>query len=94
MKEATPRFPSGSKRDARALDQETSIQVGLSSLVPSVGSEGSSDPKELSSPSPTLTKGQKTNKERREKEASSNIFLGSQKRLDSFIKGHFPSPSN
>jgi hypothetical protein len=44
-------------------------------------------------PSPPLTRGRKTNKARREKEAASNISSGSQKKLDPFIKGKFSSPS-
>ena len=86
--------PLGSNRDARTLDHETSTQERLASLVPSSGSEGSSDPEDFSSPSPPLTRGRKTNKERREKEATSNIFLGSQKWLDPFIQGNFTSPPN
>ena len=70
---------SGSKRDLKELDHKTSAQEGLASLVPSSRSEGSSDPEDFSAPSPPLTKGRKTNKERREKEAASNIFSGSQK---------------
>jgi len=41
-------------------------------------------------PSPPLTRGRKTNKERREAEASANIFSGSQKTLAPFLKGKNP----
>ena len=79
----------GSKKDPIDLGGDSSAQVGLASLVPS--SEETSDSEEFSAPSPPLTRGRKTNKERREKEAASNISAGSQKKLDPFIKGH-PSP--
>ena len=76
----------GSKKDPIYLGGETSAQVGLASLVPS--SEETSNSENFSAPSPPLTRGRKTNKERREKEAASNISAGSQKKLDPFIKGH------
>ena len=76
----------GSKKDPIDLGGETSAQVGLASLVPST--EETSDSEDFSAPSPPLTRGRKTNKERREKEAASNISAGSQKKLDPFIKGH------
>ena len=95
MKQASPKLASsGSKRDLKELDHKTSAQAGLASLVPSSRSEGTSDYKDFLAPSPPLTRGQKTNKERREKEAASNICSGSQKRIDPFIKGHLPSLSN
>ena len=80
----------GSKKDPIDLGGETSAQVGLASLVPS--SEETSDSEGFSAPSPPLTRGCKTNKERREKEAASNISAGSQKKLDPFIKGHSSPP--
>ena len=80
----------GSKKDPIDLGGETSAQVGLASLVPS--SEEASDSEDFSAPSPPLTRGRKTNKERREKEAASKISVGSQKKLDPFIKGHSSSP--
>ena len=80
----------GSKKDPIDLGGETSAQVGLASLVPST--EETSDSEEFSAPSPPLTRGRKTNKERREKEAASNINAVSQKKLDPFIKGHSSLP--
>ena len=80
----------GSKKDPIDLGGETSAQVGLASLVPST--EEASDSEDFSAPSPPLTRGRKTNKERREKEAASNISVGSQKKLDPFIKGHSSLP--
>ena len=85
---------SGSKKDPKDLDYETSAHAGLASLVLSSRTEGTSDSKDFSAPSPPLTSGQKTKKERREKEAASNICLGSQKRIYPFIKGHLTSLSN
>ena len=83
MKEASPNpASSGSKKDPKDLDYDTSAHAGLASLVPSSGSEGTSDFEDFSAPSPPLTRGRKTNKERRENEAASNFSLGSQKRLD------------
>ena len=79
----------GSKKDPIDLGGETSAQ-GLASLVPS--SEDTADSEDFSSPSPPLTRGRKTYKERREKEAASNISAGSQKKLDPFIKGHSTPP--
>ena len=85
-KQASPKTASpGSKKDPRALIRETSAQAGPASLIPS--SEGTSDSENSSAPSPPLTRGRKTNKERREKEIASNISSGSQKKLDPFIKG-------
>jgi len=80
----------GSKKDPIDLDGESSAQVGLASLVPST--EEASDSEDFSAPSPPLTRGRKTNKERREKEAASNISAGYQKKLDPFIKGHSSPP--
>jgi hypothetical protein len=60
-------------------------------LVVSVSVE-TSEPDDNSVPSPPLTRGRKTNKARREKEAASNISLGSQKKLDPYIKGKFLFP--
>ena len=61
-----------SKRGPKELDHETSAQAGpgLASLVPSSGSEGISDYEDFSCPSPPLTGGRNTNKERREKESA------------------------
>ena len=70
---------SGSKKDPKALDYETSAHAGLASLVPSSGSEGTSDSEDFLAPSPPLTRGRKTNKEHRENEASSKKNSGSQK---------------
>ena len=80
----------GSKNDPIDLGGKTSAQVGLASLVPST--EETSYSEEFSAPSPPLTKGRKTNKECREKEAASNINSGSQRKLDPFIKGHSSPP--
>ena len=60
--------------------------------APSSGSGGTSEPEDNSVPSPPLTRGRKTNKARREKEAASNISLGSQKKLDPYIKGKTSVP--
>ena len=81
---------SGAKKDPNALVHETPAQARLASLVPS--SEGTFESEDFLAPSPPLTRGQKTNKERREKEAASNISSGSQKKLDPFIKGHSSPP--
>jgi hypothetical protein len=59
--------------------------------VPSSSSGGTFESEDNTIPSPPLTRGRKTNKERREKEATSNISLGSQKKLDPYIKGK-PTP--
>jgi hypothetical protein len=76
-------------KETRASDPEPSATAGL---VVSVSVE-TSEPEDNSAPSPPLTRGRKTNKARREKEAASNISLGSQKKLDPYIKGKFSSPS-
>jgi len=60
--------------------------------VTSSGSGGTSEPEDNSVPSPPLTRGRKTNKARREQEAASNISLGSQKKLDPYIKGKTSAP--
>jgi hypothetical protein len=73
---------------AKALVPEPSANADL---VVSVSVE-TSEPED-NVPSPPLTRGRKTNKARREKEAASNISLGSQKKLDPYIKGKFSSPS-
>ena len=87
LEAVSPKLASlGSKKDPIDLGGDSSAQVGLASLVPSI--EETSDSEEFSAPSPPLTRGRKTNKERREKEAASNISAGSQKKLDPFIKGH------
>ena len=80
----------GLKKDPIDLGGDSSAQVGLASLVPST--EETSDSEDFSAPSPPLTRGRKTNKEHREKEAASNISAGSQKKLDPFIKGHSSLP--
>ena len=78
VEQASPKpASSGSKKDPNALDHETSAHAGLASSVPSFESEGTSDSEDFSAPSPPLTKGRKTNKERRENEAASNISSGS-----------------
>jgi len=55
--------------------------------LPSSSSMGTPAIEATSAPSPPLTRGRKTNKARREKEATSNISLGSQKKLDPYLKG-------
>jgi len=59
---------------------------GACSASGSAGDSGSEP-----GPSPPLTRGRKTNKERREAEASKNIFLGSQKTMAPFLKGKPPA---
>jgi hypothetical protein len=76
-------------KETRASVPEPSASAGL---VVSVSVE-TSEPEDNSAPSPPLTRGRKTNKARREKEAASNISSGSQKKLDPYIKGKFSSPS-
>lgn len=94
-KAASPKLaPSGSKKETRNLDLETSSLARLAALVPTCGSKGNSDPEDFSAPYPPLIRGQKSKKEWREKEAASNIFWGCQSQLDPFIKGHFTSHSN
>jgi hypothetical protein len=61
--------------------------------VPSSGSVETFVSEDNSVPSPHLTQGRRTNKARREKEAASNISLGSQKKLDPFFKVKNSSPS-
>jgi hypothetical protein len=75
-------------KETRVSAPEPSASAGL---VVSVSVE-TSEPEDNSVPSPPLTRGRKTNKARREKEAASNITLGSQKKLDPYIKGKFSSP--
>ena len=90
-KQASPKPASlGSKKDPNTLVHETPAQERLASSVPS--SEGTSESEDFSARSPPLTRGRKTNKENREKEAASNINLGSQKKLDHFIKGYSSPP--
>jgi hypothetical protein len=76
-------------KDTRVSAPEPSASAGLDVSV----SVETSEPEDNSVPSPPLTRGRKTNKARREKEAASNISLGSQKKLDPYIKGKFSSPS-
>jgi hypothetical protein len=80
-------------KETRASVPEPSASAGLVVSVPSRGSVETSEPEDNSVPSPPLTRGRKTNKARREKEAASNISLGSQKKLDPYIKGKSSSPS-
>jgi hypothetical protein len=77
-------------RETRVSAPKPSASAGLAVSVPS---SGSVEPEDNSVPSPPLTRGRKTNKVRREKEAASNISLGSQKKLDPYIKGKISSPS-
>lgn len=79
-------------RETRASAPKPSAFAGLAVLVPSSGSVETSEPEDNLVPSPPLTRGRKTNKVRREKEAASNISLGSQKKLDPFIKGIISLP--
>jgi hypothetical protein len=92
LPESTPPN-SAAAREIRASDPEPSAHAGLVVTVPSSGSGGTSEPEDNSVPSPPLTRGRKTNKARREKEAASNISLGSQKKLDPYIKGKISAPS-
>jgi hypothetical protein len=80
-------------RETRASVPEPSTSAGLDVSVPSSGSVETSEPEDNSVPSPPLTRGRKTNKARREKEAASNISSGSQKKLDPYFKGKISSPS-
>jgi hypothetical protein len=81
--------PDSTTMVAKALVPEPSANTDL---VVSVSVE-TSEPEDNSVPSPPLTRGRKTNKACREKEAASNISLGSQKKMDPYIKGKFSSPS-
>jgi hypothetical protein len=92
LPESTPPN-SAAAREIRASDPEPSAQAGPIVTVPSSGSGGTSESEDNSVPSPPLTRGRKTNKARREKEAASNISLGSQKKLDPYIKGKSSAPS-
>jgi hypothetical protein len=78
-------------REIRASDPEPSAPADLVVSVPSSGSEETPEPEDKSVPS--LTRGRRTNKARREKEAASNISLGSQKKMDPYFKGKISSPS-
>jgi hypothetical protein len=80
--------PDSTTMAAKASVPEPSANADLDVSV----SVETSEPEDNSVPSPPLTRGRKTNKARREKEAASNISLGSQKKLDPYIKGKFPSP--
>jgi hypothetical protein len=84
---------SEAAREIRASEPEHNAHTGLVVTVPSSGSGGTSEPEDNTVPSPPLTRGRKTNKARREKEAASNISLGSQKKLDPYIKGKNSVPS-
>jgi hypothetical protein len=75
-----------------ARGPEPTAPAGLVVSIPSSGSMETPAIEATSAPSPPLTRGRKTNKARREKEATSNISLGSQKKLDPFFKGK-DSPS-
>jgi hypothetical protein len=78
-------------REIRDSDPELPAPADLVVSTPSSGSVETSDAADNSVPSPPLTRGRKTNKARREKEAASNISLGSQKKLDPFFKGKVSS---
>jgi hypothetical protein len=80
-------------RETRASALKPSTSAGLVVSVPSSGSVETSESEDNSVPSPHLTRGRRTNKARREKEAASNISLGSQKKLDPYFKGKISSPS-
>jgi hypothetical protein len=80
-------------RETRASALKPSTSAGLVVSVPSSGSVETSESEDNSVPSPPLTRGRRTNKARREKEAASNISLGSQKKLDPYFKGKISSPS-
>jgi len=66
------------------------VDSGTSSSKPtnsnSSSSDGNSESTSISALSPPLTRGRKTNREKREKEAALNITVGSQKQLDDFVK--------
>jgi len=83
-----------SKKDANVTDgEETTLNTAPSAALERVGTledvrstERSSEAEGISAPSPPLTRGRKTNRERRENEAASNIMWGSQKKMDPFLK--------
>jgi hypothetical protein len=79
--------------ELRAPGPVPSDSAGLTVSVPSSKSVETSESEDNSVPSPPLTRGRKSNKARREKEAASNIFSGSQKKLDPFFKRKIPPPS-
>jgi hypothetical protein len=78
-------------REIRDSDPEPHAPAGPFVSTPSSDSVETSDTEDISVPSPPLTRGRKTNKARREKEVASNISLGSQKKLDPFLKGKVSS---
>jgi len=90
LPDSTPPGPVAAK-ELRASDPAPSGSAGLTASVPTSDSANTSE--NNSAPSPPLTRGRKTNKERREKEAASNIFSGSQKKLEPFIKRLISPPS-
>jgi hypothetical protein len=90
LPDSTPPGPEAAK-ELRASDPAPSGSAGLTASVPTSDSANTSE--NNSAPSPPLTRGRKTNKERREKEAASNIFSGSQKKLEPFIKRLISPPS-
>jgi hypothetical protein len=89
---STPPGPVA-ERESRAPAPDPSASAGLNVSVPSRDSGETSESDDISVPSPPLTRGRKTNKARREKEAASNISSGSQKKLDPYIKRKIPPPS-
>jgi hypothetical protein len=88
----TPPGPVAAK-ELRASGPVPSASAGLTDSVPSSNSVEASDSEDISVPSPPLTRGRKSNKAHREKEAASNISSGSQKMLDPFLNRKIPPPS-
>jgi hypothetical protein len=90
---ADERFPdsippeSVAVREIQDSDLKPPAPASLVVSIPSSGSVETSDTKDISVPSPPLTRGRKTNKAQREKEVASNISLGCHKQLDPFFKG-------
>jgi hypothetical protein len=80
--------PESTTMAAKASVPEPSATADLGVSV----SVETSEPKDNLVMSPPLTRGRKTNKAHREKEAASNISSGSQKKLDPYIKGKFSPP--
>jgi hypothetical protein len=91
LPDSTPPGPVAA-REFRASDPDPSASAGLTVSVPSSDSVETSEPEDNSVPSPPLTRGRKTNKARREKEAASNISSGSQKNWIPSLRGKFHPP--
>jgi len=75
---------------SKQVAHETSSPAAQATRKDCSSSAGDSESESCPRPSPPLTRGRKTNKERREAEATANISSGSQKTLAPFLKGKPP----